>query len=280
MKIEKSILSGLMIFSLVWLTIGCGNDSKTNEVENEVNSSEEKMEQSNDLGEATSDHAEQKEQFLFPWVDRLNIRNQPNVQAKTIASVQSNETLIATGEKSVEPETIVLRGIAYHEPWYEVTTKDGTKGWVFGGAVKRQNEVKGNAAMTPTRFSFPVFGTYDLSQWTAIEAVDESGGDAETETKRYKKGNQVLEITDTEVGEYGYSQQYVLKDSRGTILMERNLEFSVDEGKFTLTESVIDRGNLPPKVYSRSQSLAKHYVLLNSKPLMVDGKWEISTLEE
>ena len=108
----------------------------------------------------------QTKDLLYAWVDKLNIRDTPKLEGKTIASVDNQEALEFTGEKSRQSETIVLRGVAYDEPSLKVITSDQKEGWVFGGAVKRKGEDKGNGLMTETDFDLPYFGRFDLKDWT------------------------------------------------------------------------------------------------------------------
>ncbi len=53
--------------------------------------------------------------------------------------------------------------------WYKVRTSDGKEGWVFGGAVKQENEIKGNDIITKEKFDFPYFGKFDLSSWSKTD---------------------------------------------------------------------------------------------------------------
>ena len=87
------------------------------------------------------------------------------VSVKFQTKVSDKQPLIFTGERSDKPETIVLRGVAYYEPWLKIKVDDNNEGWVFGGAVKRKDEEKGNAEMTATKFDFEKFGQFNLSSW-------------------------------------------------------------------------------------------------------------------
>lgn len=182
-----------------------------------------------------------------------------------------------TGDKSAAEETILLRSVAYREPWLQVKTKDGQAGWVFGGAVKRPNEQKGNQIITTTSLDFPYFGRYDLSDWQALDTTSESGGDAESNTKRYQKGGQILSVTETEMGEYGYSYSYTLADVEKRVLLERELSFRADMDML-LTETVTNRIENPAVEYKRSEKLDQHPFQLGGRPLMVNGDWNKKTL--
>lgn len=213
------------------------------------------------------------------WVDQLNIREKPDTKAKKVASARKGEALTFTGEQTDKTETIVLRGIAYDEPWLKVRTKDKLEGWVFSGAVKGEGEMKGNAIIDDLHFNFPAFGNFDLSKWQEISSVNTEGGDAETTTKRYQKADQLLEISATDVGEYGYTRTYKLLDLAANIMKERNFSFEVDS-ELRITETVTDYTNTPPIRYTRSQPMKLHFMQLNELPLMAAGKWTESELEE
>ena len=210
---------------------------------------------------------------VYAWVDRLNIRNAPNTSGKIVASATEQEALEFTGEKSTGSETVVLRGVAYHEPWLKVKTADGTEGWVFGGAIKRRGEKKGNDPISDERFFYPHFGRFDLSAWKKNSSDNSSAGDAESYKSPYTRGGRLLIIDKTDMGEYGYNRTYTLKEKNGEILKIRSFSFEVDRQVYRLTETVNVYTSDPPKKYTRSQKLDKHFMQLNARPVMVNGAW-------
>jgi hypothetical protein len=214
----------------------------------------------------------QQNEKVYAWVDRLNIRDAANLNGKQVASVTEQEALEFTGEKSDNTETIVLRGVAYDEPWLKVKTKDGKEGWVFGGAVKREGETKGNDPISNERFFFPHFGRFDLSTWEKQSPSNESEGDVETTTTIYKKNGRTLEISQTEVGEYSYSYNYKLTESDSTVLKTRDFTFVADP-ELVISEVVNVYTSNPPVQYYRSQQVQKHFMQLNERPVMANGAW-------
>ena len=260
-----------------------------------TNSSDKKQSQ-NDQTENATEHEEDKNinsspeappenmsslntnEQVYAWVDRLNIREKPTLSGKVVASATEQEALEFTGEKSSGNEIIVLRGVAYDEPWLKVKTKDGKEGWVFGGAVKRKDETKGNDPMSKNQFFFPQFGRFDLSTWKKVSSNDGSGGDAEVDVSIYKKGSRMLEITISDVGEYGYSRSYKLMESDGKALRTRDFRFEGD-GMNELTETINIYTSDPPKKYTRTQKLGKHFMQLNEKPVMANSTWVESTAD-
>ncbi|MEL7161813.1 MAG: SH3 domain-containing protein, partial [Bacteroidota bacterium] len=107
--------------------------------------------------------APEVDEVLYPWVDRLNMRDSPGAGAgKVIAKLERRQPLTFTGEKSPRPETVVLRGLAFSEHWLKVSTKEGKEGWVHGGAVRPEGVKKGHPPISDKKFDFPAFGRFDL----------------------------------------------------------------------------------------------------------------------
>ncbi|MEO1436883.1 MAG: SH3 domain-containing protein [Bacteroidota bacterium] len=221
----------------------------------------------------------EKDELLYTWVDELNIRSTPNAKGYKLTKVESNKALKFLGETSDESQTIVLRGVAYHEPWYKIETPDGQQGWVFGGAVKEKGEQKGNAPITDMSFDFPYFGAYDLSEWKFDRVEKGGGGDAENTTIMYTKGNRMLTVESTEVGEYGYSYRQKLSDLSGNLLKEREFHFAADVQPKELTETVKDYAASPPRQYQRIQKIDAHFMTLNSRPQLARAPWTSSAIE-
>lgn len=215
----------------------------------------------------------------YAWVDGLNLRGTPATSGRVLITLPSNTPLTYTGEETVESETIVLRGVAYTEPWLKVMTADSITGWVFGGAVKRENEEKGNAPLTDESFNFPNFGRFDLREWTKGPDRKESGGDAEITIQTYQRAGEQLEISETELGEYGYSRSYRLLDAKGKVRKTRELDFSVDPERL-LTETVVDYTTQPPTQYQRKQPMTKHYLQMNARPALATGPWKTTELTQ
>ncbi|MFT7453137.1 MAG: hypothetical protein ACI9VN_003874, partial [Patescibacteria group bacterium] len=107
----------------------------------------------------------------------------------------------------------------------------------------------------------------------------EGGGDAEIITMIYKKGNQTLEISYVDVGDYGYGRTYKLRGAGNEMLKEREFHFSADPEMRELKETVKDFTKDPNVQYSRTQKIKKHSSQLNALPLMVDGTWMESKIK-
>jgi len=210
---------------------------------------------------------------LKTWVDRINVREEARTGTKVVARVPATESLTYLGEKTPTKETIVLRGLAYHEPWLRVRTQDGKEGWVFGGGVNAPGEKRGTIAKRETLLDYPYFGRYDLKLWEELPAAEASGGDAEITEKRYRRDGQTLILTTTDVGEYGYGSTQELRGVDDQVLLKREFSFSADPD-FLLTETVTNNIEEPAVQRTRSQILDKHPVVLNARPTAVVGEWQ------
>lgn len=266
----SSFFLKLSILFSVFLIVSCGNDKakkETPKTNTETTSKPEIITEEYDT--------------YYIWVDNINVRNTSSTKGKVIGTYASPE-LKFTGEKSENKDIIVLRSVIYDDYWFKVTTKDNKEGWVYGGAVKQEGDDVGNEIITDKSFDFPHFGKFDLTTWKNIGTQNEEAGDAETQTTTYFKDGQTIEISKTDVGEYGYEHTYVLKNNKKDILKEREFYFMVDGGELEnrvmeLIEIVKDHTK---KIqYTRSQKTSKHFMQMNAKPLMVNGTWEAITLE-
>ena len=221
--------------------------------------------------------------LVYSWVDKLNIRNQASIKGKVLTSVNSADALELTKAKSEKMQTIVLRGVAYQDYWYQVRTLDGQAGWVFGGAVKQKNEQKGNAVLTKEKFDFPYFGAFDLSEWKKLKDEDVGSEEVDGTLTTYQKGGKRLEIEQWSMGEMGFGYRHVLVDTDASnpILKERSISFSpgFDQAN-TITELVKDFTQNPPVQYSRVQEINVSLYDLKPFPLMVLGTWKEEMVPE
>lgn len=217
---------------------------------------------------------------VLAWVDNLNIRDQPNIKSKVVAKVKENDPLTLTGKKTDFTETISLRGTSYTEPWVQVTTKSGETGWVFQGATKRLGEDKGNALNTKQQFSYPHFGTFDLSTWKKMPDRDDSSDELDVTTSIYKKENRILEISTNSMGEFYWGKDFKLFDNNKQLLKQRSISISSDsESGSQLEELVKDFSSNAPMEYVRSQKLKKHFSQINPKPDMAKGVWNSTAIK-
>ncbi|MCI4667106.1 MAG: SH3 domain-containing protein [Bacteroidia bacterium] len=210
---------------------------------------------------------------VYPWVDKLNVRENPDTKAKVIATITSEDGLTLLGEVSKEKDLIVLRGVAYEENWVKVKMDDGKEGWVFGGTVKKKGEEKGNALITDSKFSFPYFGEFDLGEWEKTASKEDVGGDAEIAESTYKKGDQSLVIAEHNLGEYGFTNYQTLKGADGKILKERRFSYATDIQPNEIEEEVIDFSQKPAVKYMRKQKVYSPFFSLNAWPVMARGIW-------
>ncbi len=256
-----------IFFHLIILLLACNPSGNNNATNDTSKTTQEKPE-----GEKT----------VYSWANKLNIRNQPSAKGKVIASANSNDALELTETKSEKLETHVLRGVAYQDYWYKVRTADGHEGWVFGGAVKRKNEQKGNAILTKKKFDFPYFGKFDLADWTKLKKQDVSEDEeVDRSLVPFQKGDQYLEIGEWNMGDMGYGYWYSLKNNNknGKILKEREISFSPGfDQPNTISEVVKDYTQNPPIQYSRNQKIDVSRYDLKPFPVMASGSWQIDAL--
>jgi hypothetical protein len=220
----------------------------------------------------------QPRETLYTWVDRLNIRQTPALSGEVVANVAKNVGLEFTGMQAEKLETIVLRGVAYQDTWLKVITPDGKEGWVFGGAVRREGEPKGNGPITDTEFDFPIFGKYDLSEWKKTGERRE-GEEVDYTITTYRKSGRILEITTSNRGEFFYGTTHKLMNLEKEVLKVRKFDFTADVDLHILSETVTDFTVTPPRAFTRTQRLDQHFYKLNARPLMVNGQWTEKILD-
>lgn len=268
MKLLKTLL-----FATVLSLVACGgNDNATTD-----NTTPSSVVSEESTPYTAQSDAPQNSPARYPWVTNLNIRSTPNTGGEVVATVQPTDELEVL-ETSDKKEQLVLRGVLYDEAWLKVKTPEGKEGWVFGGAVKRPDEAKGNDPIEKNKFSFPVFGQYDLRQWRMLrEGPLDSEGDFDMEEAVYTSGGQTLTITSYD-GEYGYGYIYELKGRSGDILKKR--QFSYNNDVREMEEVVSDYTSTPPKEYRRMQKVTQSSFQIKSKPMMVRGEWTEQLLSE
>ena len=69
-------------------------------------------------------------------VNNLNLRGGPGNDQPSVEALKKGTTLETTGAISPLKTSILIRGVQREEPWIEVRTPEGVKGWIFGGGVK------------------------------------------------------------------------------------------------------------------------------------------------
>lgn len=258
--------------SILFFFVSCGDDKAKKTPAETTTSDTQQTEIIEETYNINDDH--------YVWAENINVRETPSTTGKVVGTYKGM-TVSLTGEKSNTNDIIVLRGVVYDSPWYKVTTEDNKEGWIFGGTIKVEGEDVVNDIITDKQFDFPHFGKFDLSAWKNIGVRNEEAGDAETRTVSYFKDGKTLEISNTDVGEYGYYIRHVLKEGNA-VLKERELNFLVDGGAMenrTMELLEIVKDYTIKKQFSRSQNIKKHFMELNAKPLMVNGTWEAIELK-
>ncbi len=274
--IKKLQLLSLLLFILVFTQ--CKEKVDTTEsmhdsIEDTENLVEETTNNATIGNEEVNSSESNNDTMLFPWLNDLNVRQSANVTAPIITTVKENASLTPTGNVSAKKETLVLRGGAYYDYWIEVKTPNGEIGWVFGGAVKKAAEEKGNAAFIEGIVDFEHFGKYILKDWKfqGKQASSAAHNDEIVSTYKHPSQEQTLVITMSDHGDYGYTEKYELIGMNNSPLKTRVFKFQGDG--WLLSEKVMIQNTNPNYEYTRSQKLEKHVIQLNAKPKLVIGAW-------
>lgn len=271
-NLHQATLKLAVLFTILSLTItACRNDNSDKEITSEATTPT--------AVETEAIETPKEEETVYAWVSKVNVRPTASNKIKSITSVKNGIPMKCTGKRSEHTSTFVFRGVAYQEPWLEVVTEDDKTGWVFGGAVKREGEDKGNPPLDDTRITFEHFGNYPLMDWVKV-GTEKGEEEIDLVTTTYRKGNHILEITNWERGEFGYGSTYKLLDREKNLLRVRNFAFDVSEDFRRLRETVKDYIANPPVQYSRVQPLSEHYYALNAKPQRVNSTWSKVVLND
>jgi len=118
---NKNMTRFAFFFSMLYLLIcfACtpesnSSDASTTTTSNEVVADEASPSAStNESAAAASTETSPSDNTVVSWVENLNIRQQPNLKSKVVASAKENDVLTLTGEKSDFTETIELRGTSH-----------------------------------------------------------------------------------------------------------------------------------------------------------------------
>lgn len=74
---------------------------------------------------------------IYISTEKLNMRNKPFLTgSQVIEELPRGTELFYLNNKSEYKDKITIDGVLYDEPWLEVQTKAGKKGWIFAGGVR------------------------------------------------------------------------------------------------------------------------------------------------
>ncbi|MES0490617.1 MAG: SH3 domain-containing protein [Leptospirales bacterium] len=74
-------------------------------------------------------------QEYYSLVEKLNIRNVPDIGKKSIGTLAEGEKVTFLKLITMENIDVKLRGKTINAPFYKIKTKNGLEGWVFAGAL-------------------------------------------------------------------------------------------------------------------------------------------------
>lgn len=73
--------------------------------------------------------------LLYCNVEGLNVRSEPNVRSKTVATLKKHEAVTFLNQKTDFTEELNLGDGKVTDHWVKIKTKSGKTGWVFGAGV-------------------------------------------------------------------------------------------------------------------------------------------------
>lgn len=77
-------------------------------------------------------------QYVTVRVNQLRLRDNPGRSTNEIGVLNSGDRVGLTGNKTTWTEKLEMGGNIYDQPWVEVMTANGTKGWIYAGATDMQ----------------------------------------------------------------------------------------------------------------------------------------------
>jgi len=84
---------------------------------------------------------------IFVNTDGLRLRATPGENGKEIKKLSQDEEIKDLNESSTFTSKIKLDGVWYEEPWLNIETMDGVKGWVFAGAVRFKGDTPSESTL-------------------------------------------------------------------------------------------------------------------------------------
>lgn len=273
----------IQIFALsviMLLCIQCKNDIKNDNAVAKEEIAVETASNSIATKEAKNIKATNTNTTVYAWVDNVNIRDRPSLTGSVVYIAQPKDELTLTGNRSDSRETIVLRGVAYDDVWVEIKNTKEQVGWVFGGAIKKEDEEKGNLPVSDTNVDFEYFGKYNVLNWKKEKATNSAAGDATITETRYTHPTdpRTMVITHTDVGDYGYTITHELLGMNDRPLNTHTIAVSTDVG--LITETNITHNRYPKRKSTREQQLDVAHFKNNGKIYMALGDWEYSEIEK
>ncbi len=74
-------------------------------------------------------------QQLWVVIDGLNVREQPELKAKSFGKLKLHDRVVFLGDVTKSTQKLSLGAEEADEPWVKIKTKRGTVGWVYGAGV-------------------------------------------------------------------------------------------------------------------------------------------------
>lgn len=74
-------------------------------------------------------------QTLWVVIEGLNVREKPELKAKSFGKLKLHDKVTFLGETTKETQKLSLGAVEADEPWVKIKTQRGTVGWVYGAGV-------------------------------------------------------------------------------------------------------------------------------------------------
>lgn len=116
---------------LFFLVCSCENDSN----QTAATSTERPNSNTETSISGTQEEKVLEQKTVYAWVDKLRIRESPDLNAKELIQVAEGTALTFTGEISPNEIEVTLRGRKMKAPFHKVITPTGKEGWTFAGAL-------------------------------------------------------------------------------------------------------------------------------------------------
>jgi hypothetical protein len=124
----------LILFSSLFLFLvsSCGGETHTTEATTRAESIDSKSEPVEKIEQTP------EKKTVYAWVDKLRVRQSPDLKGKELVQVAEGTPLTFTGEISPNEIEITLRGRKMKAPFHKVITPTGQEGWTFAGALSNR----------------------------------------------------------------------------------------------------------------------------------------------
>jgi len=171
--------NNLFFFLIILICFSCKNDAKST-----VSNSDSKV------PKATSSPKKNQEPLQFIVnIDRLRLRAEPGEEGEEVAQLVNGTVLTDLGTMSDFTTKVKLRGIQYDEPWIKVRTSEGQEGWVYGGAIRFEQNGSALANTLLNKRLHTFFGQTLTNEFEKYRTDYKNAKDSKAMAKVFSFGN-------------------------------------------------------------------------------------------